>query len=250
MNDKYVVRAELLKNGYDKLVAKFERRETENLINGVIDDPELNDIYIRLLFEIGPRGIKECHRLNKNKDNRTYQLRKRVKELLQFPCLFLTATFTDDVLEKTTEKTRREYVVNFLNSFPNNGYVANIDYGVDDRYTKREHYHILVAVEKVSQDLWPHGNLDWQRVRVKGNEKDKTLKAVPKYITKLVNHAIKDSAKKVRLIYSRRKPNTNANQHPLKTNDLSHDRKVFEVLVGDYVYERDKTGKMRPKKGA
>ena len=125
MNDKYVVRAELLKNGYDKLVAKLERKETENLLNGVIDDPELNDLYIKLLFEIGPRGIKECHRLNKNKDNRTYQLRKRVKELLQFPCLFLTATFTDEVLSKTTEKTRREYVVNFLNSFPNNGYVAN-----------------------------------------------------------------------------------------------------------------------------
>lgn len=246
MNDKYKVRAELIARGYDKLVAKLDRQSNQNLLNGVIEDPELDSKYIDVLFAIGSGGIKECQRLNRNKDNRTYKLRKRVKELIEYPCLFLTATFRDDVLDNTSAKTRREYIIDFLNSFDNFGYIANIDFGVDDRYTKREHYHILVAVEYIDNSnnkLWHYGNLDIERVRVNGEEKEKTIKAVPKYITKLVNHAIKDSAKKVRLIYSRRKPNNNANQHPLKTNKEMLDPISSEVKVGSFVWVKNARGK-------
>ena len=131
--DKYQRRAELIAGNYHRVVAKFEKVETDNILNGVISDPVQDDIYFDLLNNIGQSGIKECHRINRNTDNRTYRVRKRVRKLIDSgACLFLTFTFTDSVLDITNEKTRRKYVIECLNSFDNRGYVANIDYGVDD----------------------------------------------------------------------------------------------------------------------
>jgi len=207
--DKYKVRAELIAGNYHRVVAKFEKIETDNILNGVIQDPVQDDIYFDLLNTIGQSGIKECHRINRNTDNRTYRVRKRVKKLIESgPCLFLTFTFTDKSLNETNEKTRRKAVISCLNSFDNRGYVGNIDFGVDDDYTHREHYHCLVGVDFVDNTgnkLWKYGDLDIKKVRINEDEKDKSVKKIPKYISKLTNHAVKDSARQCRLIFSRKK---------------------------------------------
>ena len=56
---------------------------------------------------------------------------------------FGTLTFSDKVLDKTTEKTRRRYVVRFLNDI-SISYVANIDFGKEN---EREHYHCIFLTE-------------------------------------------------------------------------------------------------------
>lgn len=227
----YKERARLIEGGYHRKVAKIDKRDNENVLNGVVEDSELDGEYVALLFEIGKRGIDTARRIYRNSSNRTYRVRKRVKELVEYPCLFLTLTFRDEVLEKTSEATRRKYVINFLSAVPNcAGYVANIDFGVDDRYTKREHYHALIACDKVSQEKWPYGNLDWERVRINGNEKDLSIRKIPRYITKLTNHAVKDSAKKNKLIFSRtNKTRKSVEKDRYKTNyDSVQDEAVLE----------------------
>lgn len=129
-------------------------------------------------------------------------------------CVFLTFTFRDDVLEKTTEETRRRYIARVLKKqCPQ--YVANIDFGnggelreytdnegVIRETTAREHYHALAVlpegVKRFDMSLWPYGFSLVKRVPAKDYLK------VRNYVTKLTAHALKDYRQKPRrLIYSR-----------------------------------------------
>ena len=102
----------------------------------------------------------------------------------------------------------------------NNGasetYVANIDFGSDDKYinrhgkkckgTAREHYHALVYSSHIDYKPWKdkYGFIDFEHVRPFENDS----KAISRYITKLSRHALKSSTSKdgnsPRLIYSRK----------------------------------------------
>lgn len=203
--DKYQRRAELIAGNYHRVVAKFERVETQNILNGVIQDPLQDDIYFDLLNSIGQGGIKECHRINRNNDNKRYRLRKKLRKMLDSGiCFFVTLTFKDEVLNDTSLKTRRKYVIECLDSFAQRGFIGNIDFGADDNYTHREHYHAVVGVDNIDNSnnrLWRYGSLNFEKIRVDDN----SVKALPKYIIKLTNHALKDSCKQNRLIYSRKK---------------------------------------------
>lgn len=154
--------------------------------------------------------------------NAHYHKVKRVQKRVAYILLakpesyFVTLTFRDDVLETTTEETRREYVRKFLKEKAKaNGshYVANVDYG---RKNEREHYH---AVANVSGAGWPHGYQKSERVELfaplsakydnlpdeeyKAKALDVTMKRLSKYTAKLGFHALKDSTKDASLIYSR-----------------------------------------------
>ena len=202
---KYQRRAELIAGNYHRVVSKFQRVENQNILNGVVYDPIQEDIYFYLLNTIGQSGIRECHRINRNNDNKRYRLRKRLKKMLDSGiCFFITLTFTDEVLKNTSEKTRRKYVIECLDSFAERGFIGNIDFGIDDNYTHREHYHAVVGVDNIDNKdckLWRYGSLNFEKIRVNDN----SIKALPKYIIKLTNHALKDSCKQNRLIYSRKK---------------------------------------------
>lgn len=143
---------------------------------------------------------------------RTQRLRSKIKMMFEsdFDVLFLTFNFSDDVMEHTTEKTRRTYVSRFLkeNCFK---YVANIDFGSADVYTdrngnervgtEREHYHALVTFgKKIDYTSWGYGQLNGKRVVTN----EKSLKRLPVYINKLTNHALKTSTKGNKIIYSRK----------------------------------------------
>lgn len=133
----------------------------------------------------------------------TWKKHKRVKQrtsgiVLAGHAVFLTLTFTDEVLENTTPETRRRYVSRFLKSqCP--VYVANIDFG---ERNEREHYHALVRSDCIDYSLWhKYGGIKGERVRT--SESDVTRTA--KYIAKLSKHAYKHTAGKgKRIIYSRR----------------------------------------------
>lgn len=112
-------------------------------------------------------------------------------------CVFLTLTFKDEVLARTTEETRRRYVSRFLKSQCDT-YVANIDFG---GLNGREHYHALVYAPSVDYSKWhKYGAIKGEVV--KSSEKD--LTRVSKYVVKLARHALKKTAGKGRrIVYSR-----------------------------------------------
>lgn len=144
----------------------------------------------------GMEGFKAMDQMNEAYKKRVYRLRQKIYNIVkdnQAP-VFLTFTFTDEVLATTSEHTRRRYVTRFLKKHCTQ-YIANIDFGTDN---DREHYHAVVS-NKVDLTAWPYGALNGVSI-VK--RKDSIL-ALPKYISKLTNHAIKETTKSTRIIYSR-----------------------------------------------
>lgn len=140
---------------------------------------------------------KEAERVNNASYHRTKRLKLKILNMITSgSCIFLTLTFKNDVFEKTSEETRKRYVARALKTM-SNSYIANIDYG---KLNEREHYHAIVLADRVDHKLWKYGNLDIERVRA--NEETSPVK-IAKYITKLTNHAIKETVKQNRLIYSR-----------------------------------------------
>jgi hypothetical protein len=113
-------------------------------------------------------------------------------------CLFLTLTFNDDALNRSTADSRRQCVRRFLNGF-NAPYVANIDFGGKN---DREHYHAVICLKKADFDgyKWAKTYGFYKAQVIKGANSDKRL---AKYISKLTAHAIKETCKGNRIIYSR-----------------------------------------------
>lgn len=142
---------------------------------------------------------KKLYNFNHNRYKRVQHLKTRVADLiLNGDGIFLTLTFTDDVLNNTSVETRRKYVTRFLKAQCKT-YVANIDFGSKNG---REHYHAIVYPIGSSIDLkaWPYGAINAKRIHTS----DTDIARTTKYITKLTSHAIKDSTGHAyRIIYSR-----------------------------------------------
>lgn len=111
--------------------------------------------------------------------------------------LFLTLTFKDSVFETTSKETRRRYVRRYLKKYCNR-YVANIDFGEENG---REHYHAVVdGLKDIDFREWhKYGGLKSRHIKTK----EQQAEIISSYITKLTNHAIKNSTNNERLIYSR-----------------------------------------------
>ena len=145
------------------------------------------------------REFQECKRINHAWDSRVMRLRKRINAmLLRGSCVFLTLTFNNHTLNTTTPKERRIFVSRFLKSCECM-YVANIDFGGE---RNREHYHAIACVDKVCLNGWrKYGNINVERIRNKSIHNDTSRLA--KYVSKLSNHAIKETTQRSALIYSR-----------------------------------------------
>lgn len=142
---------------------------------------------------------KRLYDLNHNRYKRVQRLKMKVADLVfNGDAIFLTLTFNDETLSKTSVETRRRYVSRFLKTQCKT-YVANIDFG---EKKGREHYHAIVCPIGLSIDLksWPYGAINAKRIHAS----DIDLTRTTKYITKLTSHAIKDSTGHAyRIIYSR-----------------------------------------------
>ena len=144
----------------------------------------------------GYTTLKVANNLNRASYYRTARLKERIREaVLSGSAWFITITFNPETLSKTNEKTRRVYVSRWLKSLTP-FYVANIDYGLKN---EREHYHAVITSEQRPPKSWSYGFVDI--LKVKTTETD--TKRVSKYISKLTNHAIKNTTKSKRIIYSR-----------------------------------------------
>lgn len=137
--------------------------------------------------------VIEAYKVNRASYQRTKRLRLRVTELLKEPCLFLTLTFDNESMQATTIETKRRYVTRCLKQF-GVPYIANVDYGSKN---DRLHYHAIIQLDKISCKCWDYGNIDFKKVIIPNET------AISKYLNKLTNHAIKETCKGNRLIYSR-----------------------------------------------
>lgn len=152
---------------------------------------ELQEYYMTT----NPTEWHEAEKINTAFYSRVRRLKKKIAKMLENGnCIFLTFTFTDDILQKTNADTRRQKVRRFLSQY-NCEYVANIDFGAKNG---REHYHALIQTDKVDYNSYDYGALNGEKVRSTND-----FVKLAKYISKLTNHAIKDTAKGSRIIYNR-----------------------------------------------
>ena len=138
---------------------------------------------------------EEASRINHASYKRVKRLKDRIARMLSSgTCLFLTFTFTNDVLKRTKMDTRRQKVRRFLSAYSNT-YIANIDFG---KKNGREHYHALILLEEIDYRAYSYGALNGQRVRSTND-----FERLAKYISKLTNHAIKNTSRGFKIVYSR-----------------------------------------------
>lgn len=151
--------------------------------------------YAELFDKLDDRkAYEEAERVYASEKARNTRLKHRISFMLaNYDCVFLTLTFRDDILEKTTPEKRRLYVIRYLKSQYKH-YIANIDFG--DRYG-REHYHAIIC-GKVSFSNWKYGAINGKNIRKCSNPI-----CLGKYINKLTRHAIKQTCKRNHIIYSR-----------------------------------------------
>ena len=160
--------------------------------------------------------FNECYKIVSADVQRKKRLRQRVERIMEKgSTYFLTLTFSDDTLSNTDVKTRRTYVARFLKSVSDD-YVGNVDFG---KLNGREHYHAVIHSDKLDDIQYQYTNrfgwicgdcdqfADWSKlgfysIKTCGkDEKDKQKLAW--YVSKLTNHAVKETTKRNALIYSR-----------------------------------------------
>jgi len=139
-----------------------------------------------------------AQRLNANEYKRVKRLKdKMLNSVLSNQAIFLTLTFTDDTIARTTNLTRRRYVSRYLKS-QSDYYIANLDFGATNA---REHYHAVIVSKKVDYSMWrKYGAINSKRIAPTQTSNVR----VSKYVAKLSNHAIKETATQQRLIYSKK----------------------------------------------
>lgn len=196
----YAYKAKILKTDLCKRINKIDKMTYLNAMDGVIQDYALDEQYFDLLNEYDYNDIKEARKINKASYQRIKRLKDKITQYInEKPCIWATLTFTDEVLNTTSQDTRRKYVRRFLKQHCDS-YIANIDYGVDEKYTQREHYHALMVVNRMNKGSWTYGWDKYKKVRV--NQKSSPVR-ISKYISKLTNHAIKESTRQCFIVYSR-----------------------------------------------
>lgn len=200
MSIDYVKKAKILQTDLPKDINKIDRLKYKHQALGIIEDVNFDYEYeeMMLMLEGGfsEDDIKEARKINKASYQRVKRLYQRIEKYLsEGRCIFATLSFTDDVLSSTSKETRRKYVSRFLKSI-SNLYIANIDFG---KTTGREHYHAVIVIDKIARGSWSYGFDKYKKIRC---DNLATIK-LAKYISKLTNHAIKESTKRNAYIYSR-----------------------------------------------
>lgn len=192
----YTLKQECLSLGLDKVMRVLSRQIYKNR-----DNPdkalELNDVWYENGQKYGKLWI-EARRLNSALYSRSHRLWKRIYGMMiSGDCIFLTFTFTDEVLNKTTYEIRRRRVREFLKAH-SDYYVANIDFGEKNG---REHWHAVILADNVDYTMWhKNGAINGKKCNASVDD----AKRLSKYVSKLTNHAIKETAGKNYLIYGRK----------------------------------------------
>lgn len=167
--------------------------------NQPIPDDIDQDALRNALKDVSAEDIYHCQRVNKIIRMRKERLKRAISEMFNLGTnIFVTLTFRDDVLDSTSEETRRRYVTRALKKM-SSVYVANIDYG---ETTEREHYHAIVVSDKIDFTLWDYGFIFAEKCTLT----DASSAALAGYVDKFVNHALKEGTRRRNVIYSKPVP--------------------------------------------
>lgn len=201
----YKIKANSLELGLPAIAKKVSYCYYMHFNNRFSSDIEFDNVLsLKTVYEIEefyrkyyPAEWKEAFRINQADYKRKKRLKARICEMIKEPCVFLTLTFTDDCLKSINLETMRKYVRRYLKIFSDT-YIANIDFG---ELNERVHYHAL-AVNNGTFDFndWKCGNVDFERV---ADSDQLTATKLAQYVSKLTNHAIKETTKRSCIIYSR-----------------------------------------------
>ena len=189
----YEYKAKVMLSESESLINNLSRRLYDSSCTQQFVDDSL--IYLFKTYSIF--HLKESLRIHNAKIKRVARLRRRIKKICSERAYFLTLTFTDAVLDDTTKEKRRRYVREHLKKISTD-FVANIDYGSKN---DREHYHAVVRCQYLDYNFWPYGIMYAEVI----NPIDDSNLCLAKYVSKLTNHAIKETCKRQSIIYSKRK---------------------------------------------
>lgn len=212
-NCDYGLRSKVLKSEIYKAFLDARKQDYKQFkYNGVVGteffnmmkDNLLNDCLNNDLTSEEQDNARECYlfflesvKIRESSRKQVQRLKQRITTLLNSgACVFLTLTFKTIEEGENEQKKRKLKVVRFLKE-NTKGYVANIDFG---KQNEREHYHAvaLIGEDLIDSKKWKEGSLDIKRVN-----KGRGCSALAKYVSKLTNHAIKETTKRQAIIYSR-----------------------------------------------
>ena len=171
----------------------------ESLLNNLIDYNKKRYYAFKeqIPFEINPIYEK----LLNARIQKVGRIKKRLLYLLlRYKYIwFCTFTFSDKYINKS-ERTKRDLIKSVLNTHDFK-YILNIDYG---KQTQRQHFHCILAtdidmdVNQYFQNFYEGGFT--LSIQCKKGVDD--LARLTKYIDKLVNHCIKATTRRQRLVYN------------------------------------------------
>lgn len=257
MATNYKFKSDVLQSGLPQRVNQIEKvfyarmllETTGEIIHTTLDYDTAQKEWCFLLQNY-PNELKEAQRINSARYKRVSRLRSYISRLLRESntVIFVTLTFSDETLSKTSEDTRRQKVRRYLSQFSDN-YVANKDFGGQKG---REHYHAVIDCEIDLEQWKKNGHILAEYVKAPNDVKTakkppKRYKDLPldeqrrlmsiddekrlsKYIAKLTNHAIKETCKGSHIIYGRTKPNVNCNEL-LKNNGYVYTDKKGKIIA-------------------
>lgn len=192
---KYILENDGLQYYYSNRKRLKEMLVPLELNDGVIVDCPTEQYYNYKAYLDTMPEYDCARRLIKSKQEKTKKVKERITDIvINNNAVFVTLTFNDDILQRTSKETRRRYVSRYLKS-QCSVYVANIDYGAD---FGREHYHAVVN-GRINPQMWLYGALNVQKMHNTSKDAEK----ISKYITKLTLHAVKHTTKNEKLIYSK-----------------------------------------------
>lgn len=200
----------------------------ESLLNDLIEYNKKRYFAFKeqILFEINPIYEK----LLNARIQKVGRIKKRLLYLLlRYKYIwFCTFTFSDKYINKS-ERTKRDLIKSVLNTHDFK-YILNIDYG---KQTQRQHFHCILAtdfdmdVNQYFQNFYD-GGFSLSIQCKKGLE---DLTRLTKYIDKLVNHCIKATTRRQRLVYNFKGYDSFCPDSRTKTIQFHFEYEVFKNVI-------------------
>lgn len=202
----YQYRSTVLKSGLPAFVGAIEKSIYADIVRRYDGrdipckfDAETAKALQSFFMEKDSEAYSESLKINKAKYARVKRLRIRIEKILAFgsePC-FCTLTFSDDTLQRMNADSRRQLARRFISNHCNL-YVGNLDFGAKNG---REHYH-FVTDSIPPQEEWQTlaGYAKFKPIRL---DDKSSVDRLSRYVSKLTNHAIKETAARSHIIYSR-----------------------------------------------
>ena len=141
---------------------------------------------------------------------------------------FCTFTFSDKYINKS-ERTKRDLIKSVLNTHDFK-YILNIDYG---KQTQRQHFHCILAtdidmdVNQYFQNFYDGG----YSLSIQCKKGLEDLTRLTKYIDKLVNHCIKATTRRQRLVYNFKGYDSFCPDSRTKTIQYNFEYEVFKNVI-------------------